>query len=37
LDTALDFDLLNFERLTKAELKKNIETEGVEIYVRKES
>lgn len=37
LNTALTFDLLHFEKLCKAELKKNIEGEGITIYAKAKS
>jgi uncharacterized protein len=34
LDTALMFDLLHFEKLSKLELKNNIEKDGILIYAK---
>jgi predicted nucleotidyltransferase len=33
LNTALDFDIVPFEKISKTELRKNIYQDGVEIYV----
>ncbi|MCY6356191.1 hypothetical protein [Clostridium sp. ZS2-4] len=34
LNTPLDFDMVYFENISKGVLKRNIEKDGVEIYVK---